>query len=166
MAIVGVEQKNPWEIFLFKIIPIILILIIVWLVLMIPHKTNCDYDLTCFNEAALQCKPALVNIIQEGNTFEYTVDGIEDDNCILSITVTEVNKETSEETIAALEGKSMKCAIPLETNIIEIQENSDIMTYCTGPLKEAMYEIIIQRMYGVIAQNMGSIISEAKEDLI
>ena len=165
MAIAGVEQKNPWEIFLFKVIPVILILIIVWLVLMIPHKTNCDYDLTCFNEAALQCKPALVNIIQEGNTFEYTVDGIEDDNCILSITVTEVNKETSEETIAALEGKSMKCSIPLETNIIEIQENSDIMTYCTGPLKEAMYEIIIQRMYGVIAQNMGSIISEAKEAL-
>ena len=165
MAMIGAEQKNPWNVFLFKVIPVILILIIVWLVLMIPHKTNCDYDLTCFNEAALQCKPALVNIIQEGNTFEYTVEGIEDNNCILSITVTEVNKETSEETIAALEGKSMECAIPLETNIVEIQENADIMTYCTGPLKEAMYEIIIQRMYGVIAQNMGSIISEAKEVL-
>ena len=76
---------------LYIVIPIILIAIVLILIILIPHKTNCEYDLNCFNQAALNCKPAIANLVQEGNTFEYTVEGTQNDNCILTISITQVN---------------------------------------------------------------------------
>jgi len=162
-------KKNKKQIsflgILLKVIPVILVLIIVFMIIMLPHKTNCEYDLNCFNELASECRPSKVNMIQEENTFEYAIEGIENDNCILTITIVEVSENSPVETVALLEGKSMTCSVPIETDLSSIQQSSDILSYCTGPLKESMYELIIQKMYGVIAQNLGSVISEAKNAL-
>ncbi|MBU1245511.1 MAG: hypothetical protein KKH88_02240 [Nanoarchaeota archaeon] len=160
------EQKNSFlGLLLFRIIPIILVLIILVLIVKLPHKTNCGNDLNCFNQLASECRPSKVNVIQEENTFEYAIEGLENDNCILTISVVEVSEEASPETTILLEGKSMECSVPIENDLVNIQQNGDILSYCTGPLKESMYELIIQKMYGVIAQNLGSVISEVKNVL-
>ena len=160
------KQKNSFlGLLLFRIIPIILVAIILILIIRLPHKTNCKYDLNCFNELASECQPSKVNMIQEENTFEYAIEGLENDRCTLTITIVEVSEESSPETTSLLEGKSMTCSVPIETDLSSMQQSSDILSYCTGPLKESMYELIIQKMYGVIAQNLGSVISEAKDAL-
>ena len=57
----------------------------------------------------------------------------------------------------------MECNVPFE--ITEITNTNDIIDYCSGPLKESIYELIIKKMYGVIAQNLGSIISEVEQNI-
>ena len=47
----------------------------------------------------------------------------------------------------------------------DVTEIKDILGYCSGPLKESMYEIMIQKLYNVVAQNMGGIISEIQGSL-
>ena len=50
----------------------------------------------------------------------------------------------------------------LEMRKLEILEMNNIMQYCTGPLKESLYELIIKRMYELIIVNLGEIAEEAK----
>lgn len=65
---------------------------------------------------------------------------------------------------ASLEGKSMTCTIQRS----RLQEQSfsdmdDLAEFCTGPLKEAMYEMIVQRMYALVISNLGNISLEARK---
>ena len=39
---------------------------------------------------------------------------------------------------------------------------NNIIQYCTGPLKESLYELIVKRMYELIIVNLGEIAEEAK----
>ena len=57
----------------------------------------------------------------------------------------------------------MKCDIPRkvlkEKDLLKMDE---IMPYCSGELKEALYELIVKRMYELIILNLGEIAEEAE----
>ena len=57
----------------------------------------------------------------------------------------------------------MTCKIPKKqlpnTNLIEM---NNIMEYCSGPLKESLYELIIKRMYELVIINLAEIAEQAE----
>ena len=61
----------------------------------------------------------------------------------------------------------MLCLIPKsELSLININEVENLLKYCTGQLKEGIYEIIIKKMYSIIISNLGEILGEVQTSLI
>ena len=144
-----------------KIIIVVIILVILFLVLYTKVEKNCKNDETCFNSATSICRPAKLTIEKEGSTFLYKIKGPEKDDCIISIKIQELNPSYPLETVQLLENKEMECSIPKAQLVnSDFTDKESIIDYCEGPLKTAMYELMIKRMYSVLAQNMGPILSE------
>lgn len=127
-------------------------------------KKNCNQSRTCFDNAFKNCRPAKLISIIDNNYYYYAIDGVRGDNCKVRITLTKMGVGTSQDLVQALEGKGMTCYIPL-TKVRELSFDTmpDVLSYCSGPLKEAIYEQIIQKMYSLIIKNLGPIVSEVKE---
>mgnify|MGYP001582365836 CR=1 FL=1 len=158
----GVKIKSN-TISTFLIIFIIIAAFLSFYVL--SYKTqDCQRDESCFRQNELQCKRSKVEVIKEGNLFLYQIEKKRQNNCYIKVSVLEVNPESSQELKKAFESKSMTCTIPLDqikkTSTIS---NNDVFDLCTGPLKEATYELIIKKLYSVIAQNLGPILQKADE---
>jgi len=124
------------------------------------YEKDCRTDMSCFNDAMELCVPANVISEEEGNIFEYKIRGKEERSCLTTITINQVNSASGQEVIDLFEGKSMTCLVPKGTRV---GETNDVLDYCSGPLKESMYELIIQKMYTVVIQNLGETISELSE---
>ena len=70
------------------------------------------------------------------------------------------------ELIDLFEGKSMECKIPIDKiKEIHINKMENVINYCTGPLKESIYELIIKKLYGLVVQNIGEILKEVDKEL-
>ena len=148
-----------------KILFLFLFLLIVISFVYLKLETNCANDETCFNELAAQCQKARVNLQREGNTFEYTVLGDKkEDKCEVNIKILDLNQEYDEETKTLLENKEMICMIPKE-ELSRLTETEAVIDYCSGPLKEALYELIIKRIYGALAENLGPTIKKVEPAL-
>ncbi len=127
-------------------------------------KKNCYQDRSCFDDAFKNCKPSKLISVVDNNYYYYAIDGKRGGDCRVRIQLMKMGVGTSEELINSLEGKSMKCNIPLsKTNSVSFDTMPDVLNYCSGPLKEAIYEQIIAKMYSLIISNLGPIVKEAKE---
>lgn len=128
-------------------------------------KKSCADD-QCFLDALKECKYAKQVGVRNFNYYRYTIGGRDNGNCKVEVDLVKMALGTPPEKVAKFEGKWMRCKLP-QKEIDSMQElNFDSMlNYCTGPLKEAMYELIIEKLYSVIIQNMGAIIG-AVEDTI
>ena len=141
-----------------KLIPLFFIILFILIVLFLAYEKDCAYDKTCFDEAFKSCNKATYMSEEEGSLFRYTIKGSKGNDCEVEVEVLEVSREADPETKELFPGKSMVCFIP------ENQEFTvDTLTLCTGPLKEAMYELIIQKMYSILAQNLGDLIYQMQE---
>jgi|SRR3989344_2316599 len=147
-----------------KILFLLLFLLVVIAFIYLKLETNCANDEVCFNELATQCQKARVNLQREGNTFEYTVLGEKDDKCEVNIKILDLNQQYDAETKTLLEDKEMFCMIPKE-KLSRLTETEAVIDYCSGPLKEALYELIIKRIYGALAENLGPTIKKVEPAL-
>ena len=129
-------------------------------------KKNCEQDRECFYEAAKTCSPAKLINVKNGNYYEYLIKGERGSNCLLYVKLTKVAPGSDVNTKALFEGKDMSCRIPLnELEQTDFAELKGFVGYCHGTLKEAIYEQIVTKMYGLIIQNMEEIISAATEEI-
>lgn len=126
------------------------------------YERNCRTDTACFDEAAQKCSRAKYQTEEDNNVLEYKILGKEASNCKVQVTIVQVDPEASYDTISRFQGKSMTCLLP---EVTSASQSKDIINYCSGPLKEAMYELIIQKLYSYVAQNIGDIISQLKETI-
>ena len=141
---------------------------LVWLVFFSGYffKKNCVDDRTCFNASFSACEPAKFQTIQDSNFYRYTIHGFRGDSCRITVTLEKMAAGTPVQLIDKFEGKSMSCSIPRERlKEGSFEEVEDILNHCTGPLKEAIYELVIDRMYGLILQNFGEILDRVENDL-
>jgi len=122
------------------------------------YETDCGTDEDCFNRAFFTCTKAKVIGEQNENTFEYRILEERGENCVVSITLVEVNPGLDELTRKKFQDNSMECVLPLSEGF-----TTDNLNRCEGPLKEAIYEVTIQKMYNLLAQNLGEIISQMRE---
>ncbi|MFH1332412.1 MAG: hypothetical protein ABIH63_03975 [archaeon] len=127
-------------------------------------KKNCNQSRTCFDDAFKKCQPAKIVKILDNNYYYFTVDGRRGSDCKTNVKLTKMGVGTSQELIDSLEGKAMTCYIPMNrVKEVSFDTMPDILNYCSGPLKEAIYEQIIQKMYGLIIKNIGPIVSEVED---
>jgi hypothetical protein len=126
-------------------------------------REYCGKDQDCFSENAKSCSPSEVYLSRSNNVYHYKLTPIIGNKCNLKITFERAQEGLPPEHIELLEGKSMNCNIPKsvlrEKDLLKMDE---IMPYCSGELKEALYELIVKRMYELIILNLGEIAEEAK----
>ncbi|MBS3167690.1 hypothetical protein J4216_01040 [Candidatus Woesearchaeota archaeon] len=144
-----------------KVIALVLVLVAIVIVFLLTLPKDCKNNEACFNEKAYKCSKAAVITTNELDTYRYEILGKKSNSCIIKITMLEVSNTKPVEFKQALEGRSMKCAIPqnllLGSSIKEIKNVND---YCTGPLKEAILEITIEKLYEIIVKNIGTLATE------
>lgn len=128
-------------------------------------KKTCNDEL-CFKDALKNCDYAKFLTTKNFNYYTYAINGPTNGDCDLTIKLEKMAAGTPTEKITQFEGKSMRCRIP-KSEIAKMEDlNFDkALNYCSGPLKEAMYELIIEKLYSVIIQNMGSIIGAVEDTL-
>jgi hypothetical protein len=150
---VSKKQNNNIQELIFATITIL----IISSAIISNYQTNCEDDLNCFNRAFLTCSNAKVTGYENNNLFEYKIINKKEDNCIVEINLKEVNPQLDEATKEKFQEKSMTCVLPISDGF-----STDKLNFCQGPLKETIYELTIQKMYNLLAQNLGEIISEMR----
>jgi len=140
-----------------RFIPLIFIFIFGLSIFYISYEKDCGYDSVCFQESFKLCDKSSYKLNEQGVLFEYRILGRSQDSCKVEVSVIDIIDSADPESDELFIGKEMICNIP-ENQIFTI----DTLSLCTGPLKEAMYELIIQKVYSILAQNLGELIYELK----
>ena len=129
-------------------------------------KKDCKQDKICFEEVLKDCKSAKFINLRENNLYEFQVIKKKGDLCEVNIELKKMGVGTPIKIVEKFEGKSMKCLIPRNAIAAgKVDEIENIINYCSGSLKEAIFELIIDRMYGLIIKNLGEISEDVKADL-
>jgi len=123
-------------------------------------KKDCHLDKACFDKAFSSCKQAKAFVLQEGNLYRYDINGEKNGVCNFEITLDKMAEGTAINLRNSFEGKSMKCRLPLELLNEPIEKIDSTINYCSGPLKETIYELIITRLYKNVVGNLGAILNE------
>ena len=130
-------------------------------------KKNCHSDVICFNSQAYACKSSTVQATINNNLYQFTIYGPSQNNCVIESKLVAMAKGTPQDIVSKIEGKSMICKIPRsilrERSIVDI---NNVVDYCSGPLKEGLYEILLNRMYTLIVQNLGQILGDVKKEAL
>lgn len=143
---------------------LIILIILLGVSLYYYFPKNCKSSLECFEGYAQKCRRAQIGIYNEGNLFKYEIKGGSGDNCILNVELVKLKEGSNSELVELLQGRDMLCSVPKdvfsEKTVMEIKELSN---YCSGPLKEAMLQLTIERLYSVIISNLGNITAELRK---
>jgi hypothetical protein len=136
-------------------------LVLVGLVIVLSSgiiKKDCGIDEICFKQAMKACKTAEFITYKNNNVYSYEVKPSFDKNCRIKITLERSAAGSSLEFDKLVEDKSMTCKIPRkEIDGTSLDDFSGIIDHCSGPLKEGLYELIIQRMYSTIVQELSQV---------
>jgi len=121
----------------------------------------------CFETAATECKKAKILVDEAGKSVsEYIIKGKEDDNCLLKIEVKEISADYSQSTQGKFKGKSMLCKIPSnEFSRMKFENMGANLDYCSGPLKEAMYDAVVKKLYNLVIKDMATVLDEVERKL-
>jgi len=145
---------------LFNIGIAIAIIIIIGSIFFLSYKKDCGTDQECFVKEAKICNPAKLNLLKDDNSYYYEITNSLSKECNFAITLTKVS-DSNIEAKQLLEGKTMYCTVPKEgIDKFDIIKNENVIDYCTGPLKEGIYELIIRRLYGNLARNIGPVLNQ------
>ncbi len=148
-------MKKKKEKGVIKFLPIFIIILFVLALFFLYFEYDCKDNISCYNNHLEDCKKAKLNTMEDGSNFLYKIQGKEKDTCKVKVTLLDMPQETDQDTINLFKGKSMICNLERGTTF-----NTEILPYCTGPLKESIYELTISKMYNILAQSLGDIISE------
>tara|TARA_B100000315_G_C14177736_1_gene407483 strand:- start:71 stop:532 length:462 start_codon:yes stop_codon:yes gene_type:complete len=139
-----------------------MVIILAIFLFFLSYERECNSDEVCFSNAAKTCRSAKLTLTEDTNTFTYEIQGLNNHSCIIEVTA--VSIQGTQETISEFQGKNMICIIP-KSNLTEHKISElNIIDYCTGELKEEMYELVIERLYGSIAENLGHILLEISKE--
>jgi len=151
-----IDKKNV-------IIVVILGIFIIALFLITLPK-NCKSNDECFNNAAAKCSKAKVTTYKNDNLYNYEILGKRENNCLFNVKLEKVSETKTFELKQALEGKRMICSVPKETlqsqSLKEIESLTDL---CTGPLKEVLLQINLDKIYEIVVKNIGPIALEIEK---
>ncbi len=145
------------------VVAIVLVLAILWGTgIIVP---SCSDD-SCFNANLNKCYPSTYTKIRNNNVYEYDIGISLFSKCKLDITMKKTAEGTDQDIKQSIEGKSMSCKIPKTiASKIKVDDFENMLSYCTGPLKEGMYELMLKRMYGLVVSQMSNIVKESQKVL-
>ena len=125
---------------------------------------DCGSDRDCFIQKAQTCSKARVADYKEGNEFIYEIKDKVGSDCIFYVKINKMKESTDYNLVKILEGKDMLCKIPLEKfRLNPLADTKEIIDRCSGSLKEALQQLTIERLYGVIISNIGGVNKELQK---
>ncbi len=117
------------------------------------YKPKCE-DITCFNNALINCATASYFSEEEDATWLYVIKGKSEESCITNVNL--IYLKQGSVGMEILVGKNMDCYTPFGV-LIKPQEN---LENCHGLLKEEIQSILIKKMHAYITENLGEIAEE------
>ncbi len=126
-------------------------------VLYLMYPKDCGSDQECFFSKSQECSPTKIDLFKPGGYYQYKVHGDKSDQCIVSVHLLKVSDAVQPDKKAKLENKRMTCKVPMKDMSNNLVEYEELSQYCSGPLKEAILEITLERLYGVVASNLGEV---------
>ena len=144
---------------------IFFILILIIILILISYPKNCHGDLDCFNKASTECSKAKLDHHINNDLYTYTIKGERDGLCMASVYFVKAAQEKDPALKELLEGKGMFCEVPMENIKGPYYEVKDLNDYCSGPLKEAFMHVTIEKLYGIVVQNIGQISQEMRRSI-
>jgi len=128
-------------------------------------KKTCT-DSECFDAALANCQPAKYEVVKNNNLYNYVIKREMGEFCKIKIELLAMAEGSDISKIEQFEGKSMTCEVP-KSHLSEVstEELKGILNYCSGELKEALYEEIIQKLYGLVLINLEDVVAEVDEAL-
>ncbi len=166
MSRIKEDSKNESNISKTRLVVYIIILSIIAGTGMYLHsfgffKTECGLNKLCFNDKLEDCSAARLIHAKNGNYYSYEIEGWRDDTCLVEIKLVRVAPGTSLKLKSAFEGKDMSCNLPEDKlKNADIEDINNFINYCHGTLKEAIYEHMLSKIYGLVLQNLDAILTE------
>ncbi len=147
-----------------KVVVLILLVLTLLIITIINYSKNCGYDGTCFDKQIKKCSKAKAILFSAGNEQYYEILGPKTNSCIILVKMNTISPKSSIQIKNFLEGKGMICEVPKKslekTLVTEVPSLSD---YCTGPLKEALLQVTVEKLYEIVVKNIGSKALEYQE---
>lgn len=132
----------------------VLILVIAALALYYTFVPTACEDYACFEAHMARCTPAVFVNEEDEATWKYSVLGTKQRTCETEVTL--LNAKEGELDLRKYEGAQMRCYYTI--GVAGFPEKN--LAACHGPLKEAMQEIAIEKLYKYIVANLGEIREE------
>lgn len=80
---------------------------------------------------------------------------------MMAVYMIKANEDTIPDLRGFLESKGMICEVPLkELGGRGVSEIETLYGYCTGPLKEAILQITVEKLYDLASKNIGPVAIE------
>lgn len=137
--------------FLIAIIILVVAIIILVGYLFFTNIKQCDSS-QCFSKALLECDRVSFTREDAKAAWQYIITGSSDTNtCNINVELSRINQGSID--IEILEGSKMTCIV----NRADSRPPEENIKDCSGPLKERLQEIIIERMHSYILKNIGEI---------
>lgn len=156
----GVEYKKtkgfdvPRNTILFVFL-IILAIIIFYYIFMLNFSTKDCQSLDCYYDALQDCDKASVVREDSKAVWRYTIYGKQNDyTCGVLVELLTIKEGHVD--IKSLEGKEMICVVAKGNSVLPEKK----ITSCTGPLREELQYILLQRLHKYVIDNLGEIEEE------
>lgn len=108
-------------------------------------------DFACFSSEMIKCSKAEYLNPESEAVWSYKIKGISDDKCRIEISISEASNGSLG--LSKLREYKMDCLYPLGVSNYPGKD----LTKCSGPLKEEMQALIIERMQTYIISQMGQL---------
>lgn len=166
---IPIKKENKFLIITYKILTILLVISLIGYIIFFSNiiKRDCGNDVNCFNQASMKCSGAKLEALKDTNVYEYTIFGQVKGNCIIGIKLKKMAVGTPVSLVKKIEGKSMECGLPV--GLLQeksLDEMDNLVDYCSGRLKESIYEVLIDKMYALIIKNMANITKSVEKDIL
>jgi hypothetical protein len=139
-------MAKRWLKILLSVLTVLILATAVYFTFFFYYK--CD-DISCYRANQEKCvKTKFFNDAGDAVWF-YKINGKEDEKCEIVLQIMNLKHGSADKEI--LEGKIMTCYLPLGS---EVNPETDL-SRCTGPLKEELQNMIIQKMHKYIIENIG-----------
>jgi hypothetical protein len=109
------------------------------------------YDESCFNNAMIDCDRVIWLRMDAEADWLYEIVGDEKEYCKIEVELKKIKKGKVD--LEGLEGEGMICEIEKKSSV----NPEEVISQCSGKLKEDLQEIIIQRMHDYLLENLGEV---------
>lgn len=139
-----------YSLFAKSLISVLIALVLVYLIWFLFFSYSPCNDLDCFNDRLSKCQRTIF-VGGEKNVFEYKIKGPSKEFCEVDVFL--VKGELSFSQARTLEGLEMTCFL---LGGVVVRPESDLRS-CSGPLKEEIQYLMIEKLHTYISDNLGRI---------
>jgi len=143
------RKINTRIVLMFGIILLVILGIVLGSILFLSPDTC--YDNSCYNDAMIDCDRVIWLRMDADADWLYEIKGSEENYCNVEVELMKIKKGKMD--LEELEGEKMICKVMKR----ELTNPEEIISQCSGKLKEDLQEIIIQRMHDYLLENLGEV---------